>query len=389
MEFGNAIRHEWLLDDDIIFLNHGSFGATPKVVLDVQRDWQERLESGPIRFFKRDFPAAIEPIRRRLAEFINSEPEDIVFVENATMGVNSVLRSLITEFGPNDELLTTSHVYGAVRKTLQYVADVTGATIVDVYIPFPIDDPKQVTDGILAGITDRTKFVLLDHITSSTGIVFPIEDIIPRLKERGISVMIDGAHAPGMLDIDLSSLGVDYYTGNCHKWLFAPKGAAFLWTRRELQPRIHPVVISQNYGVSYQEEFGWVGTRDLTALLSIGAGMDFLEKYGVKAVRDYNNTMLLEARDVVTNSLGVSYGAPISMLTSLCTVPLPGHPPGTMDYVNNLHDTIFDNSQIEVPALSVNGETVLRFSTQIYNEPSEYVRLAEVLKELYADGGLK
>jgi isopenicillin-N epimerase len=310
MEFGKAIRHEWLLDEQIIFLNHGSFGATPKVVLDVQREWQERLESEPIRFFKRDFPTAIEPIRERLAAFINAEPQDVVFVENATMGVNAVLRSLVTEFGPDDELLTTSHVYGAVRKTLDCVADVSGATVVEAAVPFPIESEEQVMYSLSQKLSTRTKFVLIDHVTSSTGIRFPIERIIPILKERGITVMIDGAHAPGMLDIDIAGLNVDYYTGNCHKWLFAAKGAAFLWTKRQHQPKIHPVVISEHYGKTYQLEFGWVGTRDLTPLLSIGAGMDFLEKYGVDEVRGYNNRLMLEARDVITNALGVPFGAP-------------------------------------------------------------------------------
>ncbi|MBS1902725.1 MAG: aminotransferase class V-fold PLP-dependent enzyme [Bacteroidetes bacterium] len=386
MRFGKAIHREWLLDPNITFLNHGSFGATPKVVLDVQRDWQERLESEPIRFFKRDFPEAIEPIRERLASFIKADSQDIVFVENATMGINAVLRSLIPEFSPGDELLTTSHVYGAVRKTLDYVADTSGATVVEAYVPFPIDDPQQVIDAIVSKITARTKFALIDHVTSSTGIVFPIERIIPILKERGITVMIDGAHAPGMLDIDIAALDVDYYSGNCHKWLFAPKGAAFLWTKRTLQPKIHPVVISEHYGKNYQLEFGWVGTRDLTALLSIGAGMDFLEEHGIGEVRSYNAEVTLKAREVVTKALGVPFGAPTSMLTSLCTMPLPGNPAATDESVLRLHDTIFDNYQIEVPALKVNGELLLRFSVQIYNELSEYERLAEVLTELRAKG---
>lgn len=388
MDFGKAIRHQWLLNTDIKFLNHGSFGATPKAILEVQRHWQDRLESEPIRFFKRDVPAAIEPIRQRLAKLINAEAEDMVFVENATMGVNSVLRSLIPEFGPNDEILTTSHVYGAVRKTLQYVADLSGASVVEARVPFPIDDLQQVVDAISEAISDRTRFAVIDHVTSSTGVVFPIEEIIPLLKERGITVMIDGAHAPGMLEINIESLGADYYTGNCHKWLFAPKGAAFLWTKRPHQPKIHPVVISQPYGEGYQAEFAWVGTRDMTAILSIGAGIDFIESYGIEQVRDYNHQLLLEARDVVTKALDVRYGAPTSMLTSLCTIPLPGNPLGSQEYVDQLHDLIFDTYDIEVPTLIVNGETVLRFSTQIYNELPEYERLAEVLQQIFSNGGL-
>jgi isopenicillin-N epimerase len=286
-------------------------------------------------------------------------------------------------FGPGDEILTTSHVYGAVRKTLQYVCDVTGASLVEAYIPFPIENEQVVVDAVATKLTPRTKFALIDHVTSSTGILYPIEKIIPMLTGRGVQVMIDGAHVPGMLDLDIASLGVDYYTGNCHKWLFAPKGSAFLWTKPEHQPKIHPVVISQNYGLGYQMEFAWVGTRDFTAWLSIGAGMDFAESLGMNAMRDYNHSLLMDAREKISAALGVGYGAPESMLISLCTIPLPTKPVGTPQNVFKLHDLLIDKYGIQVPAMSVNNEMYLRFSTQVYNDASQYDALADALVDIF------
>jgi isopenicillin-N epimerase len=255
MTFGKEIRKEWLLDEDVIFLNHGSFGACPRSVLAVQREWQERMEAEPVRFLTRELPQHLDAARTELATFVGSRAEDLVFVQNATDGANAVLRSLLPTFKPGDELLTASHAYRAVRQTMVYVAGLSGATVVDAQVPFPITDAEEVTDAIARAITLRTAFAAIDHITSPTGVIFPIKQIITLFKERGIPVLIDGAHAPGQIDLDLDTLGADYYIGNCHKWLYAPKGAALLWVDKKHQSKIHPTVISHFLGGGFQTEF--------------------------------------------------------------------------------------------------------------------------------------
>ncbi len=252
MTFGKEIRSEWLLDEDVIFLNHGSFGACPRSVLAVQREWQSRMEAEPVRFMTRELPQQLEAARAELAGFVGSHAEDLVFVHNATDGANAVLRSLLPQFKPGDELLTTSQAYRAIRQTMLYVAELCGATVVDAVVPFPIASAQEVTDAIARAITPRTAFAVVDHITSPTGLVFPITEIIALFKERGIPVLVDGAHAPGQIDLDLNTLGADYYVGNCHKWLYAPKGAAMLWVDKKHPRKIHPTVISHFLGGGFQ-----------------------------------------------------------------------------------------------------------------------------------------
>ncbi len=388
MTFGSAIRSQWLLEKDITFLNHGSFGACPKKVLDVQRGFQEQMEREPVRFMKREFPAELAKNITKLSNLVGARPEHLVLVENATMGINAVLRSLMPSFKKGDELLTTSHVYGAVGKTLQYASDCSGATVVQAEVPFPISNAEQIIEALRVKITPKTRLALFDHITSPSGIVFPIKELIAIFKEKGIPVIIDGAHAPGLVDLDLENLGADYYTGNCHKWLFAPKGAAFLWVAPENRSKIHPTVISQDYGASFQEEFAWTGTRDFTPWLSIGAAIDFLNEIGIERSRNYIKPLLIDARKIITEAMGVEYASPIEMLETMVAFPLPGNPKASLKYIDTLHDIIFDEYNIEVPILQVNGHCYLRISVNIYNELSDYQKLADVLPIIFKSGVL-
>ncbi len=388
MTFGSAIRSQWLLEKDITFLNHGSFGACPKKVLEVQRGFQEQMEREPVRFMKREFPAELAKNIAKLSNFVGARPEHLVLVENATMGINAVLRSLMPSFEQGDELLTTSHVYGAVGKTLQYASDCSGATVVQAEVPFPISNAEQIIEALRVKITPKTRLALFDHITSPSGIVFPIKELIAIFKEKGIPVIIDGAHAPGLVDLDLENLGADYYTGNCHKWLFAPKGAAFLWVAPENRSKIHPTVISQDYGASFQEEFAWTGTRDFTPWLSIGAAIDFLNEIGIERSRNYIKPLLIDARKIITEAMGVEYASPIEMLETMVAFPLPGNPKASLKYIDTLHDIIFDEYNIEVPILQVNGHCYLRISVNIYNELSDYQKLADVLPIIFKSGVL-
>ena len=382
MTFGKSIRCEWLLDEDIIFLNNGSFGACPRSVLAIQRGWQDRLESEPVRFLTRELPQHLETARTALANFVGSLPEDLVFVQNATDGANAILRSLLPTFKPGDELLTASHAYRAIRQTMVYVAELSGAVVFDAPVPFPIVDPEEVTNAIASAITPRTVFAVIDHITSPTGVIFPIEQIIALFKERGIPVLVDGAHAPGQIDLHLDTLGADYYVGNCHKWLYTPKGAAFLWVNKKHQAKIHPTVISHFLGQGFQTEFNWTGTLDPTAWLSIPAGIEFHRKLGVAGSFEYTRQMLLDARQNISNALGISYGAPESMVANLCTFPLPNNPDATDERVFYLHDVLFDEYHIEVPAMNANGKLYLRASSSPYNDTSDFEALKNALLDL-------
>jgi isopenicillin-N epimerase len=389
MTLGKTIRGEWLLEEGVIFLNHGSFGACPREVLAVQQGWRERLEAEPVRFMVRELPKQLDESRDGLATFIGAQAEDVVFVHNATEGANAVLRSLLPTINAGDELLTTTHGYRAIQQTMQYVADLRGASVITAEVPFPINDAKEVTQAIAKAVTSRTKLAVIDHITSPTGVIFPIEQIIALFKERGIPVLVDGAHAPGLIDLNLNTLGADYYVGNCHKWLYAPKGAAFLWVAKKHQPQIHPTVISHFYGAGYQTEFGWTGTLDPTAWLSIPAGIEFHKKLVKMGSNEYVRTMLLGARRDISDALGVACGAPESMLATMCTFPLPNNPHATDEGVLRLHDVLFDEYGVEVPAMQTNGKLYVRASSAVYNDRSDFDALKAALVDLASRGRLQ
>ena len=387
----------WTLDPAVVFLNHGSFGAAPRSVLEAQAELRAHIERQPVRFFIRELEALLDGVRGVLGSFLGANPDDLALVSNATSGVNTVVRSLDLE--PGDELLTTDHAYNACVNALRYVAARTGARVVTASVPFPLPGPETVVEAVLAAVTERTRLVLLDHVTSPTGVVFPVERLVPLLQDRGVDVLVDGAHGPGMLSLQLDALGAAYYTGNCHKWLCAPKGAAFLHVRRDRQEGIQPLVISHGRNAPgtdrsrFRLEFDWGGTDDPTAWLCVPAAVRALEALvpgGWPEVMARNHALAVQARRTLCTALGVSPPCPEGMLGSLAALRLPDGvgPPRSFLGTDPLQDALLADWRIEVPVFAWPRATarVLRVSAQLYNSEEQYAFLAEALKEVLAKG---
>lgn len=405
----------WPLDPAVSFLNHGSFGSCPLAVLEFQREVRARMERQPVTFFVRDLEGLLDEARAKLAAFVGSAAEDLVFVPNATSGVNAVLRSL--EFQPGDELLVTDHEYNACRNALDYVAQRAGARVVVVKVPFPVAATSSrrptlpvgeewrleaagtadILGPILAAVTPRTKLALLDHVTSQTGLVLPIEALVRELNARGVDTLVDGAHAPGMVPLNLQELGAAYYTGNCHKWLCAPKGAALLHVRRDRQEGIRPLVISHGGNSPRTDrsrflvEFGWMGTSDPSAALSVPRAIEFigaLRPGGWPEVMRSNRELALAARRVLCDALGTPLPCPDELIGSLASVPIPDATDRTPSknplYLDALQDRLLSEFGIEVPIVPwpAPPQRLLRISAQLYNSLPQYERLAAALKRL-------
>ena len=381
---------KFLLDPEVTHLNHGSFGACPIEVLDVQTELRRRMERNAMQFFLRDLEPLLDDARSKLAAFVGASPEDIGFVTNATSGVNMVLRSLDLKAG--DELLTTNHAYNACSNALRFVAERTGARVVVANVPFPLEKPEQVVSAILAATTPSTRLAMVDHVTSQTGLVFPIREIVAALSTRGIDVLVDGAHAPGMVDLDVTAIGAAYYTGNCHKWVCAPKGAAFLHVRRDKQAAVRPLTISHGANSRRAErsrfllELDWQGTTDTTPALSIPAALAFLEKSwpgGIPALRSRNRELALRAREAISHLLGAPLCAPESMIGSLGAIGFAPGPRGIDSALDlePLAEALAQGPRIEVPVFTWSEPPMrlLRVSAQIYNRWADYERLMAAL----------
>ncbi len=385
----------WTLDPQVAFLNHGSFGACPRAVLEFQRAVRERMEREPVRFFVRDLEGLADDARASLAAFIGCDPGDLVFVPNATTGVNVILRSL--QFGAGDELLTTNHDYNACRNALRFVADRAGARVVVAEIPFPIRGEDEIVEAVLSCVTARTKLALLDHVTSATGLVLPIRRLVGELAARGVETLVDGAHAPGMVPLDLKQLGAAYYTGNCHKWLCAPKGAAFLVVRRDLQAGIRPLTISHGANSSRTDrsrfliEFGWMGTADPSAMLSVPEAIRYiggLLQGGWPEVMQRNRELVLAGRCVLCRALKIETPCADGLVGSMASVPFldsqDAEPSKSPLYLDPLQDWLLGKKGLEVPILPwpAHPRRVIRISAQLYNSLGQYEQLAEAIKAM-------
>ena len=379
------------------FLNHGSFGACPTEILRYQAELRAQMEAEPVRFLSRELEGRLDVARAALGAFVGADPDDLAFIGNATGGVNAVLRSLRLAAG--DELLTTDHAYAACRNTLDYVASVSGARVTVATIPFPVASPDAIVDTVLAQVTPRTRVALLDHVTSPTGLILPIERLVAELARRSVESLVDGAHAPGMVPLDLTALGAAYYSANCHKWLCTPKGSAFLWVRRDRQAGVHPLTIShgakgERAGRSrFRLEFDWTGTQDPTAWLTVPKALEYLGGLvpgGWPALMARNRALALEARRVLCEAVGTAPACPEAMIGSLASVLLPDSvkPETGWRVPEPLQARLFDGWGIEVPIMRwpAPPRRLVRVSAQLYNFAGQYARLAEALrKELAAE----
>jgi isopenicillin-N epimerase len=394
----------WRLDPEVTFLNHGSYGACPESVLEVQRAWRDRLEAEPVRFLSGDLPGLLAEAREAVGRFLGADPDGLAFVPNATTGINTVLQSL--RFSPGDELLTDDHEYNATINAMRAVAARDGARVVVAPIPFPIAGPAEALAAILDAVTERTRLLLVSHVTSPTGLILPVAQLVAEMDRRGIDTLVDGAHVPGMLPVDVVGLGAAYWTGNGHKWLCGPKGTAVLWVRDDRRERIHPLVVSHGANeplagrTRFRHEFDWVGTSDPTGFLTLPAAIDWMDRCaaadggGWPAIMAANHALALEGRDIVASALGIAAPVPDSMLGSMVALPLAGVADEAA--ATALGAALETEDRIQVPigpwpvrAAQRGGvapRNLVRISAQRYNEGADYERLAAALvRRLRAD----
>lgn len=381
----------WTHAADTLFLNHGSFGGCPRQVIADQRQWQDRLERQPVQFMMAELEPALDHVRARLGAFLGADPDDLALVTNATEGVGTVIRSLA--FAKGDEVLVLDHTYNACRNAVDAELSRRGGRTVVAEVPFPLHDPKQAYDAIMACLTPSTRLVLLDHVTSPTGIVLPIAQLVAAIQKRGIDVLVDAAHVPGMLPVHLDELGAAYWTGNLHKWVCAPKGSAVLHVRLDRQNLIRPLAISHGANSPRQDrsrfrlEFDWTGTRDPSPWLAIPTALDTMAAVwpgGWPELRARNEALTRQARDLLCEALGTPPPAPDSMISHLAAVVLPDRVAvaGKCQEGDPLHDWLWRIHRIEVPVFGWRGLRLLRIACQTYNSLPQYAQLAEILRSL-------
>jgi isopenicillin-N epimerase len=380
IEFGAPAKREFLLEPGVAFLNHGSFGAAPRVVLEAAEQWRRRMEANPDLFLREILPGALREAAAQLGQFLRARADDVVFVDNATAGMNAVLRSI--EFRAGDEILATTHTYGAVRQAIRYVCDRTGARLIEADVSLPITEASSLVNAIKACITGRTRLVVLDHVSSPTGLIFPVAELAALARDRGAGVLIDGAHGPGQLELDVPALGADWYVGNCHKWLFAPRSCAFLWCRDEVKRELHPLAISHHYGEGFTAEFDWTGTRDFSAWLAVVDALRFFDGLGAARVRTYNHDLVVKAASGIAAAWQVPIDAPAAMHGSMIAIRLPprlqNYGPPTRETARRLQSALLAKHRIVVAIMALGDALWARISGQVYNTPEDYAKLLSV-----------
>ncbi|KAJ4269831.1 hypothetical protein NW762_001500 [Fusarium torreyae] len=381
---------EWQIRKGIIYLDNGAFGSCPTSVVEKQKNIRQLIEENPHEFFERSYVSGLEASRRSLAGFLHVDHQDIFLLPGATHAMNVVIQSL--RFDPDDEILTTNVAYSSVRMVIDHIAKRDGAHIVVVDVPLLVTGPEDVTQRILAGVTSRTRFAVIDHIPSRTGIVFPAKHIVRELKSRGIDTLVDGAHAPGMIQLDLEDINAAYYVANCHKWMCAPRGTGFLHVRPDRAHNIKPLVIARSpyvvgksrYSV-LEHNFGWMGTCCPSAMLSLPSAIDHLNTVmpgGYSDLTSRNHDLAVLARRIVCKAIGVNIPCPDSMIAAMATIPLPDSPGPEQEGILPIQQVLWKQHGIVIPVYSWPSypKRVIRLSVQAYNTLDQYLKLADCLR---------
>jgi isopenicillin-N epimerase len=386
--FGRHLLDRWMLDPAVTYLNHGTVGAVPRQVLAVQQAIREEMERQPSRFLLREvFPLVGVPrpeanrMRQAAAAvgaFIGSRRDDLVFVDNATAGVNAVLRSLTFEAG--DEILVTDHSYPTTGSLAAFVAARAGAHVRTVHVPYPRFDRTALVERLAAAITPHTRIAVIDHVTSESALIFPLAELAAVCRSRGVPVLVDGAHAPGMLPLDVPDIGVDWYVANLHKWAHAPRSCGVLWAHPDRQAGLHPPVISWGLDHGFTAEFDWVGTRDPTPWLAAPAGIAFMEDLGVAAARQYNHDLAWRAAQELTGRWGTTLERDETSVGSMVTVPLPEPLGSSADAASQLRDRLLHDDRIEIQIYGGHGRLWARISAQVYNDWTDMDRLGTAIE---------
>jgi isopenicillin-N epimerase len=391
--FGHRMLAEWMLDPDVVYLNHGTVGATPRRVLAVQQAIRDRMERGPSQFLLREAarafvhtpessaPSLVREAASNVAAYFGCAGGDLVFVDNATTGVNAVLQSL--ELNPGDEILITDHGYGAIANAAAYFARRRGAHVVTVTVPYPCFDRGRLVDAVIEALGPRTRLAIFDHITSESALLLPLADLAAACRARGVPVLADGAHVPGAIPLDLPSTGVDWYAANLHKWAWAPRGCGFLWARPDRQSTLHPVVISWGLDEGYTEEFDWVGTRDPSPWLAAPEGLRYIDELGTSAVQAWNHELAWTAGGMLTEAWATELGVAEMDTGTMVTVPLPAGCGSTAEDATNLRNALLFEDAIEIQLHSWGGRLWTRVSAQVYNERSDIQHLADAVARRY------
>lgn len=370
-------RAHWALDPTVTFLNHGSFGACPRPVLAAQAAWRARMEAQPVEFLGRRLTGMLDEARAAAGAFLRADPEGLAFVRNATAAVNSVLRAL--SLGPGDRVVVSDHAYPAVLNAARTICEHAGAECVVVPIPLPLPAPGEIVDAFAGALTGSTRLAIVDHVTSPTAAIFPVLEVVAACRARGVPVLVDAAHAPGMLEVDVGALGAEYWTGNFHKWVCAPKGAAALWVAPEHRARVRPLAVSHEILRTFHERFDWTGTDDPTPWLSVPDAIAFMGSLGWERVRAHNRALTAHGRALVADAVGTPRLVPADAAGSMAIVALPDGIATTHDDALALQARLYERARIEVPFVAWEGRGLVRISAQVYNAPADYERLAEAL----------
>ncbi|HUB95840.1 MAG TPA: aminotransferase class V-fold PLP-dependent enzyme [Stellaceae bacterium] len=368
--FGAAARAEWPLDPAVTYLNHGGYGVAPHAVLAAQRAWRERIERNPTRFHAREQPHSLRDAAAKVAAALGTSGETLVFVENATSGVNAVLRSLPLK--PGDEIVATSLAYPAVLNAARFTAERAGAILREVPLSLPVSGAESVIDAVLAALGPRTRIVIIDHIASGSALVLPVNSIVRRCRERGVPVLVDGAHAPGQILLDLDALDADWYVGTLHKWFFAPRACGILRAAPVARQILHPLAISHGLGQGFAAEFDWTGTHDFTTALAAPDGLDFHRALGGRDLMARNAALVRSAANGLAASWRTEAAGPPEMFAAMASVRLPIDGDATPDRAVRVARWLAEAHRIEAAVICAGRALWIRVAAQAYNEAADY-----------------